>query len=219
MSKLTATLFAAFLFVSCADSLPDLSLPCEGLGYYDPETHYCHQELRPRCEDENNCVSAGSETCTIKSAAEEGHTYEINCEGKHIGYLDNGKPGGKGESGLEGTKGEGCSIDSTESGVEITCKTITLPLSHGTVGEDGKDGDDGSVITIISGYWYIDGINTGVNAAGAKGDDCTVEDMGAYLVMTCGTDKPVEWPKAMCLAAAYDPEKQFCDSDYNVKDK
>jgi hypothetical protein len=130
-----------------------------------------------------------------------------------LNHVTDGAPGGKGETGATG---KGCTIVQTDEGVAITCDNVVpLPLNHGT------DGDDGSVITIISGYWYIDGINTGVNAAGARGDDCTVEDMdgnSAYLVMTCGTEETAKWPKAMCLAAAYDPAKQFCGSDYNVKD-
>jgi hypothetical protein len=127
-----------------------------------------------------------------------------------LNHVTDGAPGGKGETGATGN---GCTIVQTDEGVDITCdNVIPIPLTHGT------NGTNGSVITIDKdGYWCIDGDPTGIKAAGARGDDCKVEDKGAYLVMTCGIDKPVEWPKAMCMEEAYDPEKQFCDSDYRVK--
>ena len=37
-------------------------------------------------------------------------------------------------------------------------------------GKDGVDGTPGSIITIVDGYWYIDGVSTGMAAQGPKGD-------------------------------------------------
>ena len=36
---------------------------------------------------------------------------------------------------------------------------------------DGKDGADGKTPYIQDGYWYIDGVNTGVRAEGTDGKD------------------------------------------------
>ena len=65
--------------------------------------------------------------------------------------------------------------------VETTSTGVTVTLSDGTSfnltnGRDGQDGQDGaagapgSVVEIIDGYWYIDGVNTGLAAQGPKGE-------------------------------------------------
>ncbi|MDO4790838.1 MAG: hypothetical protein Q3998_07745, partial [Porphyromonas sp.] len=41
---------------------------------------------------------------------------------------------------------------------------------QGNKGDQGSSGAPGDKIEIIEGYWYINGINTGVLAAGEKGD-------------------------------------------------
>jgi uncharacterized protein (TIGR02145 family) len=168
MSKFTATLFAAFLFVSCSnDTVEDLPPPCKGSGYYEIETHYCYQEVRE--------INAGGKNCIITSAAQKGHTYEINCEGRHIGYLDNGKPGEKGESGLNGANGENCSVANVSSGVEITCAKMTVPLL-GANGRNGADGIDG-----------IDGIDGTDGNPGIDGQNCTIVQKTEGVEITCGT--------------------------------
>jgi hypothetical protein len=149
----------AVLGASCTDSLPDLPPPCEGEGY-SIETHHC-RETRLTCEGKDDCVGIGA-NCEITSAEEEGHTYKVICEDEFVGFLDNGKPGEKGERGLDGTNGKDCSIVPTDEGVAITCATLKL-ISHGIIGEDGKDGIDGT-----------------------NGKDCTIAPTGEGVVITCG---------------------------------
>ena len=48
----------------------------------------------------------------------------------------------------------------------------------GKDGENGKDGIDGNTPYIQNGYWYIDGVNTNVKAAGEKGDKGEKGDQG-----------------------------------------
>ncbi|WP_407933274.1 autotransporter outer membrane beta-barrel domain-containing protein, partial [Aequorivita sinensis] len=42
----------------------------------------------------------------------------------------------------------------------------SLKGADGANGADGADGQDGSVVTIVNGNWYIDGVDTGVAAGG-----------------------------------------------------
>ena len=48
---------------------------------------------------------------------------------------------------------------------------ITVKLSNGKTYDitNGKDGKAGSVVKIVDGVWYIDDVNTGLNAKGDKG--------------------------------------------------
>ncbi|WP_310993270.1 hypothetical protein, partial [Aequorivita marina] len=48
----------------------------------------------------------------------------------------------------------------------------------GADGQDGADGADGSVITIENGNWYIDGVDTGVQAGGQNGEDGATPEIG-----------------------------------------
>ena len=52
---------------------------------------------------------------------------------------------------------------------------ITVKLSNGKTYDitNGKDGKAGSVVKIVDGVWYIDDVNTGLNAKGDKGDPGT----------------------------------------------
>lgn len=52
---------------------------------------------------------------------------------------------------------------------------ITVKLSNGKTYDitNGKDGKAGSVVKIVEGVWYIDDVNTGLNAKGDKGDPGT----------------------------------------------
>lgn len=71
-----------------------------------------------------------------------------------IGDKDTGVPA-TGKNGADGKNG-------TDGGNGTDGK-------DGANGKDGKDGKDGSVISIgEDGYWYIDGVNTGILATGGK---------------------------------------------------
>ena len=66
--------------------------------------------------------------------------------GKDTGVPATGKNGADGKNGTDGGNG-----------------------TDGKDGANGKDGKDGSVISIgEDGYWYIDGVNTGILATGGK---------------------------------------------------
>ena len=41
----------------------------------------------------------------------------------------------------------------------------------GSTGPSGADGEDGATPTIVDGYWYINGVSTGVKAVGTDGTD------------------------------------------------
>lgn len=57
-----------------------------------------------------------------------------------------------------------------KNGINGTNGTNGINGKDGKDGVNGKDGKDGSVVTIVDGYWYIDGVNTGLAAKGDKGD-------------------------------------------------
>lgn len=53
----------------------------------------------------------------------------------------------------------------------------------GPKGDPGQDGKDGATPQIVSGYWYINGQNTGVIAEGKDGSSINIQD-GIYTVNT-----------------------------------
>ncbi len=61
-----------------------------------------------------------------------------------------------------------------------TSKFIVTNGKDGSQGIQGVKGEDGHtpVITIVEGYWYVDGINTNVRAEGLKGDKGDKGDTG-----------------------------------------
>ena len=100
---------------------------------------------------------------------------------------EDGKDGANGNDGANGA--DGVSIENVEvnddgelivvlsNGNNINCGKV-----KGTDGKDGVDGNDGApgkdgangkTPYIQDGYWYIDGINTGVKAEGVDGTDGT----------------------------------------------
>ncbi len=98
-----------------------------------------------------------------------------------------GEQGPTGEQGSPGEKGDGiASISKTNTEGLVDTYTITytngetttFTVTNGSAGEQGiqgiqgEKGDDGHtpVITIQSGNWYIDGVDTGKSAAGIKGN-------------------------------------------------
>ncbi len=112
---------------------------------------------------------------------EDGHTPTITVGSNgnwYVDGVDTGYPatGPKGDTGVNGTDGVSIvSVVKTDSNGEIDTYTITYSdgnTSTFTV-RNGKDGSDGHTpeVTIGSdGYWYVDGVNTGVKAKGDKGD-------------------------------------------------
>lgn len=50
-------------------------------------------------------------------------------------------------------------------------QTYTFTVTNGRDGIDGRDGTDGHTPYIQNGYWYINGVNTGVRAEGRDGSD------------------------------------------------
>jgi hypothetical protein len=95
-----------------------------------------------------------------------------------------GPVGPQGEQGIQGEMGNGISsIEKTLS--EGIVDTYTITYTDGTTttftvtngkdgidGINGKPGEDGHtpVITIVEGYWHIDGVNTNVRAEGLQGE-------------------------------------------------
>jgi len=78
--------------------------------------------------------------------------------------------------------------------VEATTTGIKITFSDGNVsyinnGTNGAPGAPGSVCTIVNGYWYIDGVNTGVKAQGENGTNGTNGTNGdAGAAPTIGED-------------------------------
>jgi len=119
--------------------------------------------------------------------------FTVSCSGDDGSDGMNGEPGAAGTNGKNGKDGA--------DGVDG---------EPGVAGADGKDGTNG-----VDGAPGANGANgaNGTNGTdGADGIGCTVavDDDPAYLVMTCGNTMQ-KWPKAMCGAAAYDPETHRCE--------
>lgn len=96
---------------------------------------------------------------------DKGDTPFINSKGnwqigdKDTGIPARGKDGKKGDKGDKGNQGQkGDKGDKGNSG------------DKGDKGNDGSSGAPGDKVEIIDGYWYINGINTGVSAVGEKGE-------------------------------------------------
>ena len=95
----------------------------------------------------------------------------------------------------------------------------------GMPGDPGTNGNDGAtpVCDPDTKTWRVGTTDTGIKCLGTDGQagdpglngkNCSVADDpedSAYLEMSCdGTDTSERWPKAMCGAEAYDPQKRFC---------
>ena len=101
-----------------------------------------------------------------------------------------GPQGPQGSQGIQGEPGNGISsikLTKTEGKVDTYTiyftdgSTTTFTVTNGTDGETGAQGIQGiqgepgkdghtPVITVVDGYWYIDGENTNVLAEGLKGE-------------------------------------------------
>nr|MDS1299826.1 hypothetical protein [Aequorivita sp. S2608] len=104
---------------------------------------------------------------------EDGATPEIGTNGNWwIDGVDTGvkAQGEDGKSAFEIWK----EIPGNENGTE---QDFINDLK-GEDGQDGADGADGSVITIENGNWYIDGVDTGVQAGGQNGEDGATPEIG-----------------------------------------
>ena len=85
----------------------------------------------------------------------------------------------------DGTPGNIITIN--DDGFWVINGTITEHRAIGRDGENGVDGQDGSVISIVDGYWYVDGVDTGIMADVTGGNImCTVvfESNGGSAVPT-----------------------------------
>lgn len=82
--------------------------------------------------------------------------------------------------------------------VEVGSDSITVKGNikgpqgiQGEPGEDGQDGQDGSTPTIQDGYWYINGVSTGVKAIGEDGTDG--QDGVSFDMQTGLYSVPANW--------------------------
>ena len=133
-------------------------------------------------------IAAGFEAPTDKS----GYNWGALPRGEDGKDGIDGKDGTNGKDGSDGTDGkDGTSVtiskvsESTVSGGSniVTFsdgKTLTVKNGKdgingkdGTNGTNGKDGSDGKTPYIQDGYWYINGTNTNVKAAGVDGKNGT----------------------------------------------
>lgn len=62
---------------------------------------------------------------------------------------------------------------------------------QGIPGQDGADGADGATPTIVDGYWYINGVSTGVKAEGKDGTDGT--DGQSFQIQSGLYSTPDNW--------------------------
>lgn len=119
----------------------------------------------------------------------DGHTPIITIQNGNW-YID-GVDTGVAATGIKGDTGNGIS-DISKTKTEGLVDTYTITYTDGTTttftvtnGEKGDKGDQGEqgiqgvpgkdghtpVITIVDGYWHIDGVNTNILAVGANGED------------------------------------------------
>lgn len=142
--------------------------------------------------------------------------------------------GDDGKDGKDGANGVGITsllIDNNGDLIVVLTdgKTINCGKVKGADGKDGvdgapgKDGIDGKTPYIQAGYWYIDGVNTGIKAEGVDGTngatikDITFDENGRVIItLTDGTIlDPVEIPEMHNFGALqlYGEAKANCEDN------
>lgn len=65
-------------------------------------------------------------------------------------------------------------VESISNGIRITLSSgASYDITNGTDGTSGTSGTNGSIVEIVNGNWYIDGLDTGLAAAGTDGTNGT----------------------------------------------
>lgn len=101
----------------------------------------------------------------------------VNIKGARGEKGENGAQGIKGEKGDKGDNGtdgaNGISTTHFWNGTTLTITSASGTSSANLKGEKGDKGDNGvsPKLTIVNGYWYINGVNTNQKAQGANGGD------------------------------------------------
>ncbi len=141
----------------------------------------------------NNTSNNEFDTNKITFASAYAKAQNLGFEGTLEEFVEliSGKDGADGKDGINGTNGkdgangkdgvgivniivdnEGNLLVILSNGETINCgKLPGTNGKDGADGKDGKDGADGKTPYIENGYWYIDGVNTGVKAEGSNGKD------------------------------------------------
>lgn len=159
-------------------------------------------------------------------------TIKNGADGKDGANGADGKDGADGENGKDGKDGKDAPVVGVaqDNGVYYWTMTIDgktdwltdedgnkMPVS-GADGEDGKDGSSSTgstgaagkdgvtpVVTIVNGYWYINGKTTGVLAEGKNGQNGdsmfqSIVKQGDVLVITLTENKVYELPLAASVS-------------------
>jgi hypothetical protein len=117
-----------------------------------------------------------SEPCTVNQSDVNA---TISCPDGSSATISNGSsatsiPGPSGATGADGKPGDSCSIQSTDTGADITCSGKLVSISNGIDGADGKDGEAGAPG------------EPGVGVPGTDGVSCRVEQLPSGAQIICG---------------------------------
>ena len=146
----------------------------------------------PDTNNGDNTTKNEFDTSKITFASAYAKAQNLGFEGTLEEFIEliSGKDGADGKDGVgivNVTVDEnGNLLVTLSSGATINCGKVSgkdgVDGTNGQDGKDGvngKDGTDGKTPYIENGYWYIDGVNTGVKAEGSDGKDGTNGKDGA----------------------------------------
>lgn len=141
----------------------------------------------------------------------------------------NGTNGTNGTDGLDGTDGlNGSGIASiVKTGTVGLVDTYTITYDDAststfdiTNGADGSAGQDGYTPYIQDGYWYVNGVSTGILARGEKGDKGDPGETGAAGTTDHGTLTglgDLDHPASAIMATTTNFDKKLSSADDTVQ--
>lgn len=147
--------------------------------------------ILPNGNSGNNASTDEFDTNKVTLASAYGKAQSLGFEGTLEEFVEliSGKDGVDGNDGIDGKDGVGITsvlIDNNGDLLVILSdgNTVNCGKVKGSDGKDGVDGADGKTPYIEDGYWYIDGMNTGVKAEGTNGITPTIEvnDEGFWVI-------------------------------------
>ncbi len=162
------------------------------------------------CSDDNEGEQALVKESSTLFACVDGEWVVVLEQARDTVYLE-----GKVEKIYENSYSCELETISDKSGVKIVCDGDSIGVVKN--GRDGRDGDDG-----VDGTDGKDGKNgsdaeSGIDGAagtdgtdGEDGEDCKLTDDGAGLILVSCGDNVVEFYRARCGSAHYEPTTHFC---------
>jgi uncharacterized protein (TIGR02145 family) len=165
---------------------------------------------------------ADGASCTVKQNKSNG--YDVVCDGKAVGALENGS---NGDGGVSGTAGASCTVKQNKkrTGFDVTCGDTTVTIMNGADGADGngcvlEDGENGTVSVTCgddASSTTLFKATCGKIPYDPETQFCYVDFSGSFAVgYRC---KYREKEKGDFSEEPYDPTNQFCDGNDTLRYK